>query len=119
MLDSTHIKGTFWGCISSALRGEVGWAGLPWAQTGSAPCLYPCLGVLATCTGIKIAKAESSASELRQFGPKDTQVSPVASHSRIPSVLPHPSASVLQGIAEARFFCKSPCGGGGGLCECV
>lgn len=22
MLDSTHIKGTFWGCISSALRGR-------------------------------------------------------------------------------------------------
>lgn len=43
MLDSTHIKGTFWGCISSALHGEVGgWAGLLWAQTGSAPCLYPC-----------------------------------------------------------------------------
>ena len=44
MLDSTHIKGTFWGCISSALRGEVGCAGLPWDQTGSAPCLYPHLG---------------------------------------------------------------------------
>lgn len=115
MLDSTHIKGTFWGCISSALHGEVGgWAGLPWAQTGSAPCLYPHLRVLATCTGIKIARAESSASELGQFGPKDTQVSPVTSHSRIPSVFyptpQHLSFRVLQGPG---FTVRVPAGGGG------
>ena len=79
--------------------------------------LVSTLRVLATCTGIKIARAESSASELGQFGPKDTQVSPVASHSRIPSVFyptpQHLSFRVLQGPG---FTVRVPVGAG---CVCV
>lgn len=38
--DSTHIKGTFWGCIScSTWGGRMGRTS--WDQTGSAPCLHP------------------------------------------------------------------------------
>lgn len=62
---------------------------------------------------IKIAKAESSASELRQFGPKDTQVSPVASHSRISSVFyPTPQHLSFRVLQRPGFSVRVPAGAG-------
>lgn len=110
-------KVPLWGCSSTTLLGEVGgWAGLPWAQASSAPCLYLTLGVPDTCTGIKISRAESSASEYQAVWHQGHSCK--ASDLQLWDsfcLLPHPSAPVLQGAAEPRFYCKSSCQ----VCQCV
>lgn len=102
MLDSTHIKGTFWGLHLLLLIGEVGWAGLPEISSALPPCLYPHLREFsATCTRIKICQGMSSASGTQAVWPKDTQGKPsglpLDFFCFLPRPLQHLSFRVLQG----------------------
>lgn len=96
MLDSAHIKGTSLGLQPHCSTWGCGWMGrLPWAQFHSAPSLhaYPALG-------LKLSGRRTQFQNLRQFGPKDTFVSPAAPNSGILSIFystpQHLSCRVLQ-----------------------
>lgn len=91
-------KVPLWGCSSTLLLGEVGgWPGLPCASGSlgsslvcslSLPSLW---GYLLPALGLKWPEQRVQFQNLRQFGPKDTSLSPAAPNSGYSFyLLPHP-----------------------------